>query len=564
MKEITKSQTSGILKNAKGIFILVFACLGLNINAQPSSCSASFVYEVHNQVVTFTRTSQANLAGMSYSWGFGDGTSGTSSTNWITHTYPQNGNYQATLTISNPSANCSAQFHDTVKVFDANAASCHAQFSNVSSQGGNTYFFNTSYGNVINSQWDFGDGTILYDSLGGIYNTGGGDVSHTFAQSGTYNVCLTVSNDSSSNSYCSTVTAFVPCNANFTAIDSALELNLYDLSSVSANSVYYWNFGDGSSSNVHGSTVHNYLQAGTYNVCLTVSDSVTSCTHSHCDTITLGNYTGGTGCYVPFYVHQDSLDPLYYDFHLDFDSTIINPSHFHWDFGDGTTLDTPGITYYMYSQSGTYNVCLTVSDSITNCSGSFCVTVTTGNNPVNCNASFSVMQDSTDMYNYTVYSYSSSGSNYMYFWDFGDGTSSTLQYPNHIYPGNGPYYLCSTVSDTMGNCSDTHCDSLFAGRSSGISLSVVAGVTGIAEHNSEILSIDLFPNPASDNIIINYGKTLKNSTLEIYDVTGQLIKKENIDQASTQSINISEFPKGLYILKISDGKNLGVKRFVKQ
>jgi hypothetical protein len=105
---------------------------------------------------------------------------------------------------------------------------------------------------------------------------------------------------------------------------------------------------------------------------------------------------------------------------------------------------------------------------------------------------------------------------------------------------------------------------LYAGRSSGISLTVVAGVVGITENNSEILNIDLFPNPASDNIIVNYGKILKNSTLEIYNVTGQLIKNEEIDQTSTQSINISEFPKGLYILKISDGKNIGVKRFVKQ
>lgn len=479
MREITKNPKGGILKRAKGILILVFICLGLNINAQPAgSYSANFIYKVNNQIVTFTKTSQANQAGMFYSWSFGDGTSDTSG-NWTTHTYAQNGNYYVCLTISNPSDSSIASFCDTVKVAGTNAASCHAQFSNVSSQGGSTYFFNTSSGNVINSQWDFGDGTILYDSLGGVYNTGGGDVSHTFTHTGTYNVCLTVSNDSASNSnsYCSTITVYVPCLANFTASDSTLDLYLYDLSAVSSNAVYYWDFGDGSTSNVHGSTVHNYSQTGTYNVCLTVSDSASNCSDSHCDSIVIG----------------------------------INPV-----------------------------------------------------GPVVCDASFSVMQDSTDMYNYTVYSYSSNGSNYMYFWDFGDGTSSTLQYPNHIYPGNGPYFLCSTVSDTMGNCSDTHCDSLYAGRSSGISLTIVAGVTGIAENNSEILSIDLFPNPASDNIIINYGKTLKSSTLEIYDVTGQLVKKEEIDQASTHSINISEFPNGLYILKISDGKNLGVKRFIKQ
>ncbi len=37
-----------------------------------------------------------------------------------------------------------------------------------------------------------------------------------------------------------------------------------------------------------------------------------------------------------------------------------------------------------------------------------------------------------------------------YFWDFGDGTTSTQENPSHLYPGPGTYYATLVVSDTNG------------------------------------------------------------------------------------------------------------------
>ncbi len=48
-----------------------------------------------------------------------------------------------------------------------------------------------------------------------------------------------------------------------------------------------------------------------------------------------------------------------------------------------------------------------------------------------------------------------------YAWDFGDGSSSTSANPTHTFADTGWYYVCLTVTDTVGGgCSETNCDSI--------------------------------------------------------------------------------------------------------
>ena len=46
-----------------------------------------------------------------------------------------------------------------------------------------------------------------------------------------------------------------------------------------------------------------------------------------------------------------------------------------------------------------------------------------------------------------------------YAWDFGDGTSSILQNPNHLYQNGGSFVACLTVTSTNG-CTSTFCDTV--------------------------------------------------------------------------------------------------------
>lgn len=79
------------------------------------------------------------------------------------------------------------------------------------------------------------------------------------------------------------------------------------------------------------------------------------------------------------------------------------------------------------------------------------------------------------------------------------------------------------------------------------------GITPVEEHlHSEII---LYPNPAKDILTIQnpFSNTEKN-TIELIDITGrQVLKKEIVfNKSSLSQINVSDFPNGLYIMRISN------------
>ncbi len=143
------------------------------------------------------------------------------------------------------------------------------------------HFFDLSTGDITNWYWDFGDGNISTEiSPTHMYNTD--DI---------YNVCLTVSNDSSScyDTYCEEIlVGCPPCEANFYyVIDSINEktVHFFDLST-GYLSEWQWDFGDGNSSTGQ-SVVHTYDEEGIYNVCLTVISACSYCFDTYCEELTI-------------------------------------------------------------------------------------------------------------------------------------------------------------------------------------------------------------------------------------------------------------------------------------
>lgn len=186
-----------------------------------------------------------------------------------------------------------------------------------------------------------------------------------------------------------------------------------------------------------------------------------------------------------------------------------------------------------------------------------------------CTANFVLDQDTADLFNYTAYEFSSSVSypTVDYLWDFGDSTTSTLQYPTHTYAGAGPYQLCLTITDSSG-CTDTHCDSLMAGRSAtGITLTVLPQlITGVTELQT-ISEFTASPNPVGAETTISYNIT-KNSAVElsVFDLTGNKIAEiENtMKQAGSYSIrwNSENMSKGMYLLQLRTGDQLSARKLV--
>lgn len=120
-----------------------------------------------------------------------------------------------------------------------------------------------------------------------------------------------------------------------------------------------------------------------------------------------------------------------------------------WDFGDGGTsvLQKPSHTYAAF---GTYNVRLIV-DGSSGCKDTFTKSVVVS--PLRF-ASFIDAKSSCIGKQFTGISSISPSRIASWYWDFGDGTNSTLQSPNHTFPGYGTYLVKLFITTTSG-CTDT-------------------------------------------------------------------------------------------------------------
>lgn len=188
---------------------------------------------------------------------------------------------------------------------------------------------------------------------------------YTFNQNGNYTYLIEVQ-DSITNCSDSTGGTFTisnvvnntpNCDASFygNTANNQNTVNFYATGTNSNSTTYYWDFGDGNTSNLANPT-HTFGTSGWQIVCLTVIDSSGNmCSDYYCDSV----YASGNSnppCNASFYLFQDSINAgLYYAWN---NSTGSNLNYF-WDFGDGTTSNLPYPTH-TYNAVGNYTLCLTV------------------------------------------------------------------------------------------------------------------------------------------------------------------------------------------------------------
>jgi PKD repeat protein len=165
------------------------------------------------------------------------------------------------------------------------------------------------------------------------------------------------------------------CQASFYYWEDTIPNSIvfYD-ASTSATS-WQWDFGDSTISSLQNPN-HTYSASGIYHVCLTIFDSVQSCTSTFCDNVYVGS------CFAYFSYFPDII-PNSMQF---YNQSYGNMTSIVWDFDDGTQSSDLN-PFHVYSHQGTYYVCLTISDTTQMCISTFCDSLYVGNNP---NVRFSV------------------------------------------------------------------------------------------------------------------------------------------------------------------------------
>ncbi len=192
------------------------------------------------------------------------------------------------------------------------------------------------------------------------------------------------------------------------------------------------------------------------------------------DTVELNFYlsdsTGGQGdAYVDFAWYNDINDFLTVYFYAFLDTLGVGnfgQVYFNWNFGDGVTqqtiVDSVG---YVYANEGDYWVELAVTningDTIVSFGDSIFV-YSYFPEDLMCFADFYYYPLDTNFmeYEFINYSYGVDDAT-TYFWDFGDGETSTDEFPVHLYQNPGEYWV--TLYMDNGDCADTMSQLIWAG-----------------------------------------------------------------------------------------------------
>jgi hypothetical protein len=84
---------------------------------------------------------------------------------------------------------------------------------------------------------------------------------------------------------------------------------------------------------------------------------------------------------------------------------------------------------------------------------------------------------------------------------------------------------------------------------------------GLGTHSTSTVPISVYPNPAANTLSINHQNLPTAQTVELYNLTGQLVLQQNLQQNNT-TISVAGLQVGVYMLQIKAGNSLAQQKVV--
>jgi len=397
---------------------------------------------------------------ISWMWDFGDGT--TAFFDFPAepqHTYATVGVYQVTL-VATDSTGCErTRIHPAtvlsqpIVLFSATTPVCQHE---------TVAFTDFSYSvpaistYLVTWIWDYGDGDA--DT---IYYPASQNTTHQYTSAGNFSVSLTVVNNIGCENQLSTNIHVLPRAISNYTYSSLCEDQLIQFTDISQTNgggaivTWRWNFGDPSSGTGNTSTLqnptHNYASPGFYNTSL-ITTNVQGCSDTVVKNLqvalqAVADFHADTACHGSLTTFTDLSVPNA--------PSIVT---YTWNFGDGTpTVSGLGPVQHLYALPGIYLANL----QIVNSNG--CVKDTTKSVLVVAQPTANFSSDAPQCIGAAVsfidLSHTAHGYVAQWHWNFGDGYSVTVNYPNspdvtHIYSSSGNYTVTLTIV-TTDSCSAT-------------------------------------------------------------------------------------------------------------
>jgi gliding motility-associated-like protein len=373
----------------------------------------------------------------SWKWDYGDGQSQVLNSGPFSHIYNTAGSFTASLKVTD-TYGCSDSSAFATQVYVTDPKALFSTPDTLTCAGANVTFSNLSSGTGLTYNWSFGDGTT---------STATNPVK-TYTADGNYTVRLLIT-DVNGCTDSLRLLSFIKVRtsrAAFMVNDSISSCTPFEVifTNTSVNTVsQQWSFGDGSTSTQPNPSYY-YSTPGTYIVRLITTgqggciDSVFKTIILHPSTATL-TYTPLAGC-----------SPVTVTFRV----STPGPVTYLWDLNDGSTITTTDSNLvYNYLLPGNFVPKVILEDQ-TGClipiTGVDTIKITRSDikfgvsDSVFCDRGTVNFSDST-ISNDTIATYA---------WSFGDGGTSALQNPTHIYTGPG-LYTVTLIVRTANGCEDT-------------------------------------------------------------------------------------------------------------
>ena len=451
-----------------------------------------------------------------YVWDFGDANTGSGQL--TTHLYAAPNIYPVKLTID--VAGCS----NSITKYATQAPRSGPDFTFVNTQCDNLLipFTNATTAPAFGTTgytWKFGDGTQASQI----------SPEHNYNVFNTFNVTLISTTDLGCvDSITKPVTLLEspkpvfsstgqPCTNGIISFNNSTNIP------VGSTNTYEWDFGDGNSST--DATPDNiYVSPGNYKVVLKAI-STNGCDGETEVALTINEKP------VSEFVANNVCEGEETKFSNG--STITNGTlTYTWDLDDGnptTSVTNPSTTYV---GAKTYNVSL-VSASANGCNDTITKAVEVYEVPTATVAIASnLTQDGTMLFSTTT-----TGTGYTYFWTFGDGGNSSQQNPTYKYnfPGTWPVKLCVK---TPNGCEDCLSTSVF--------------VNPLSVNDLTNTQWTIYPNPSTGKFFIKY-EGAEIAKVAISDILGKTITEQIPTNGSSElAIDLSNQKAGVYVITLTD------------
>lgn len=308
-------------------------------------------------------------------------------------------------------------------------------------------------------------------------------------------------------------------NASFTYMSEDGLFNISAIESTANN--YTWDFGDGTSSN-SPNTMHQYTDTGSFTITLSVANNF--CTSTSQQTIV------SDLCPVAAFLFEENDSTV----------TFLNSSSFGnnvvWLIDDSISFNGDSTEWNV--AMGMHSVTIIVNNAF--CSDTLTETITIDYCP---QALFDFITNGLE-----VSLTNNSINNNIDFWNFGEGSTTSIPNPTFVYDAPGVYTIQLIVYNN-NLCSDTLTQTI------NVQLDDTTSIRPNVMHSP----LHIYPNPTSNSIEIETPMSAKILEAQVFNLEGKMVAS-----GKQSTLHLHGLKSGLYMIKVTTKDAIYLQKIVKE